>query len=219
MTKLSFDPTYFVTYSGTKQLNGVAIFSKLPFIGAPLVQIPGCTESLYRFLQVQIDGYILINVYIHQGQLIDSIPYRAKLVFLRALITHIDNLHHSFPTQRIIIGGDFNIIPTEADLYNPNHPDWATHAMCSHRERQLYEAILRLGYEDIIAERLPHRPFTHWIYYRSATDRRQGFRIDYFFTPRIMSHQITSASVLPYWRAMPDASDPAPVRVVINPNN
>ena len=219
MAKLAFDPQYFIAYTGTKQLNGVAIFSTLPFVGSTLTQIPGCPESLHRFIQVHINGYILINVYVHQGQLIDSTPYRSKLIFLRALISHIDGLRISLPTQRVIIGGDFNIIPTDADLYNPDHPDWETHAMCSHKERQLYENILRLGYEDIVAQRLPHRPFTHWIYYRSATDRRQGFRIDYFFTPSVISHQITSANVLLHWRAMPEASDHAPVRITINPNH
>jgi exodeoxyribonuclease-3 len=135
------------------------------------------------------------------------------------LISHIDSLRISFPTQRVIVGGDFDIIPTDADLSNPDHPDWETHAMCSHRERQLYEDFLRLGYEDIVAQRLPHRPYTHWIYYRSATDQCQGFCIDYFFTPSFISHQITSAHVLLHWRAMPEASDHAPVRIIINPNH
>jgi hypothetical protein len=67
MAKLSFDPQYFIAYTGTKQLNGVAIFSTFPFVGPTLTQIPGCTESSHRFIQVHIDGYILINVYIHQS--------------------------------------------------------------------------------------------------------------------------------------------------------
>ena len=79
-------------------------------------------ESLYWFLREQIDGYTLINVYIYQGRQIDSTPYHAKPALLRALLSHIDGLRISFPTQRVLIGGDSNIIPTDADLYNPDHP-------------------------------------------------------------------------------------------------
>ena len=68
MAKLSFDPQTFIAYTGTKQLNGVAIFSTLPFVGPTLTQIPRCPQSLHRFIQVHIYGYILINVYVHQGQ-------------------------------------------------------------------------------------------------------------------------------------------------------
>ena len=74
-------------------------------------------------------------------------------------------------------------MPTNADLYNPDHPEWALNAMVSQTERQLFQDILNLGFHDIVAEQLPHRPYTRWQHYRTASDRQRGFRLDYFFTP------------------------------------
>ena len=65
-TNLTFDLKDLVIYSGIKQLNNVAVFSTLPFIGTILAQIIDCMESLYQFLRAQIDEYTLINVYIYQ---------------------------------------------------------------------------------------------------------------------------------------------------------
>ena len=106
----------------------------------------------------------------HQGQLIGSQYYQDKLVFLRRLITHIRSLTAN--GFRVILGGDINIMPTDADLYNPDHPDWAVNAMVSPTERELFQDILDIGLHDIVAERLPHRPYTRWQNYRSASDRK-----------------------------------------------
>ena len=84
-------------------------------------------------------------------------------------------------TQHVIIGGNLLL----ADLYNLDHPDWDTHAICSHNERQLCNDILRLRYEVIVTQRLSHHLFAHWIYYRSVADQRQGLGIDYIFIPRV----------------------------------
>ena len=82
-------------------------------------------------------------------------------------------------------------------------------------ERNLFNAILNMGFHDIVAERLPHRPFTRWAHYGTAKDRQQGFRLDYFFTPITESKYITAVQVLTHWRAMADASDHAPVRMLL----
>ena len=107
-------------------------------------------------------------------------------------------------------------MPTEDDLYNPLHPEWEIMAMVSIPERNLFQSILNIGFHDIVAERLQHRPFTRWANYHTAKDRQQGFRLDYFFTPINESKHITSVQVLTHWRAMPDASDHAPVRMLLN---
>ena len=97
-------------------------------------------------------------------------------------------------------------MPTEDDLYNPQHPV---------PERNLFNDILRLGLHDIVVERLQHRPYTRWAQYNSAKDKQQGFRLDYFFTPILEAKHITAVQVLTHWRATPDASDHAPVRMLL----
>ena len=136
---------------------------------------------------MQIDEYTFINAHIHQGQLIDSTPYRARRILL-------------------------------TDFYNSGHPDWKTHVMGSQSKRQLHDDVLWLEYENIVAQRLSFSPLTNWISYQLATDMSQGFGIDYFFTPRAMSHQITSVNILSHRRTMPDASDHTPVHININQN-
>ena len=95
---------------------------------------------------------------------------------------------------------------------------WKTHAMCNQSKCQLYDDVLWLGYENIVAQRLLFSPLTNWISYQLVTDMSQGFGIDYFVTSRAMSHQITFANVLSHRRTMPNASDYAPVHININSN-
>jgi hypothetical protein len=115
-------------------------------------------------------------MYIHQGPLINRL-----LTILNWISSErrFEDLRAFVSTQHVIIGGNLLL----ADLYNLDHPDWDTHAICSHNERQLYNGILRFRYEVIVVRQLSNRPFAHWIYYRSATDQRQGFGIDYISTP------------------------------------
>jgi len=91
--------------------------------------------------------------------------------------------------------------------------------MCSLRERQLCDDILRLGWEALVAQHLLHRPFAHWIYYQSATDQRPDFGIAYLFTLREWSHQITLMNIFSHRRVMPDTSSHAPVHININQNH
>ena len=210
--KITWPSNYHVTHAGMQRFNGVAILSTL----APtrvITILPDCPVSQCRFLQVTIQHFVFINVYMHQGQLIGSQYYQDKLVFLRRLITHIRSLTAN--GFRVILGGDINIMPTDADLYNPDHPDWAVNAMVSPTERQLFQDILDIGFHDIVAERLPHRPYTRWQHYRSASDRKCGFRLDYFFTPIEFLPNITDVQVLTHWRAMPHPSDHAPVKIIL----
>jgi exodeoxyribonuclease-3 len=210
--KIQFPTQYYVYHSGMQRFNGVAILS-LHEPTLVTTELTNCPESQCRFIQVSIANTVYINVYIHQGQLIDSTYYMDKLNFLKTLIAHVTELMKSGFT--VILGGDFNIMPTDADLYNPDHPDWATHAMVSHRERQLFQSILDLGFHDIVAEKLPHRPYTRWQHYQSAQDRKNGYRLDYIFTPVLLLSHIQDVKVLTNWRAMDHPSDHAPVRIAI----
>ena len=95
---------------------------------------------------------------VHQGQRIGATYYNDKLQYLQALIQHIRALKDR--SYIVIVGGDINIMPTEDDLYNPLHSEWNIMAMISVPERNLFNEILRLGFHDVVAERLPHRPYT-----------------------------------------------------------
>jgi exodeoxyribonuclease-3 len=210
--KLVFPPHYFRIHTGMKQFNGVAILSTIEPTNHITI-LPECPESTCRFIQMTVANLVFINVYVHQGQRIGSSYYNDKLKYLQSLINHIRALKDR--SYIVIIGGDINIMPTEDDLYNPQHPEWAVMAMISVPERNLFNSILRLGFHDIVAERLQHRPYTRWAHYNSAKDKQQGFRLDYFFTPILEAKHITAVQVLTHWRAMPDASDHAPVRMLL----
>jgi exodeoxyribonuclease-3 len=195
-----------------QRFNGVATLSTIEPTRI-IAALPDCPQSHCRYLQVTIQHFVFINVYIHQGQLVGSPFYQDKLIFLRCLLKHLRSL--TADGFRVILGGDINIMPTDADLYNPDHPEWALNAMVSPTERQLFTDIPNLGFHDIVAERLPHRPYTRWQHYRTASDRQRGFRLDYFFTPVDYLPHISDVQVLTHWRAMPHPSDHAPVKMVL----
>ena len=85
--------------------------------------LPDCIESNHQFLQLTYDKTVCINVYIHQGQLIDSTAYNNKLTYMKQLTQHVRQLIHD--GYVVFLAGDFNIMPHDHDLYNPEHPEWA----------------------------------------------------------------------------------------------
>jgi exodeoxyribonuclease-3 len=211
--KLALPRQYYAYRTGQKQFNGVAAYTRQQPTHV-LTALPNCCESNHRFLQLTYDKTVCINVYIHQGQLIGSTAYNDKLTYMKQLTQHVHQLIHD--GYVVFLAGDFNIMPHDHDLYNPEHPEWTEWAMISPPERAAYNSLLEVGLDDVMTTLLTPHTYTRWEYYHTSHDRSQGFRLDHFLISNHLVPQVKQLQVLRQYRAAPTPSDHAPVLLSID---
>ncbi len=160
---------------GQKTYNGVALISKAPLenvsCGFPGDHIP----EQARVIHGTLDGVRFINVYVVNGKEVGCDKYAMKLEWL-------DNLHQWMAKEfaddtPTVILGDFNIVPEDRDIWDPE--GWHEKILCSTPERQRLQNILTLGFEDL--HRLHTQEagiYTWWDYRGGAFGRGFGMRID-----------------------------------------
>jgi exodeoxyribonuclease-3 len=168
---------------GEPQFNGVATLTTIPATDV-LYVIPNYHDSMYRYMELTILGIRFINIYAPQGQTLNSTAYSSKVLFNQSLLERLDALlaNNTIP----FIVGDFNIIPSDLNLFNPTSTEWQTNAMVSPVERHWFQQILKLGYTDLFAYYYSDigRPFTWWLD-RQAYMQNHGWRIDLFLVPTV----------------------------------
>jgi len=196
---------YRVTFSGQKTYNGVATLSRVKATDI-VTDIPGLNDPQRRFLAATIDGHRIINLYVPNGQEVDSEKYDYKFRWLTALHNYLKTelANH----QKLIMLGDYNIAPADIDIYNPKR--WQGKIMCSDREREMFESLLKLGLTDSVRKLYPDEPMHSWWDYRmNAFKRDWGIRIDHILTTNAI--RPISAGVAKAERGRERPSDHAPV--------
>jgi exodeoxyribonuclease-3 len=135
-------------------------------------------------MELTVAGLRFINIYVPQGQQLNSIHYAERIIFYQKLFECIQALISNNILS--IIVGNFNILPTPLNLFNPDIDTWRTHCMCSPAECSRFNRLLQLGYIDAFANCFPDtkRSYTWW---NTENDfiNRKGFRLDYFLIPNI----------------------------------
>jgi exodeoxyribonuclease-3 len=185
---------YQVAIAGQKSYNGVAILSKAKF---DLVErsLPGDESDVQaRYLEAIIDhpdGQVwkscrVATIYLPNGNPVESEKYPYKLAWMRRLRDHAANLlRHEQP---VVLGGDYNICPTDLDVYDP--VGWADDALCRPQSREQFRAIVNLGYTDAfrVCNSEGHR-YTFWDYQAGRWQRDEGLRIDHLLlSPQAADH-------------------------------
>jgi exodeoxyribonuclease-3 len=117
--------------------------------------------------------------------------------------------------NKLIIGGDFNIIPNEEDVYNPE--DWENDALFRIEIRKIFRKILNEGYEDSfrLVNKEPNN-YTFWDYQQRSFDKNKGLRIDHFLLSKNISHLIKDVTIDKYLRTLERPSDHVPIRLTLN---
>ncbi len=199
------DAGYHVEFRGQKSYNGVAVLARQPMRDARDA-LPGLDDPQRRLLAVSIGDLRVIDVYIPNGQSLDSDKFRYKCRWLDALsdLLREERSRH----RKLVVLGDFNIAPTDLDMHDPVR--WRGRIMCSPREQDWFQHCLRLGFVDgVRALAGDARVFSWWDYRMQAYRRGWGLRID---------HVLHGAALRPVeyaiglrWREQPRPSDHAPV--------
>lgn len=199
--------------SGQKAYNGVAILSKQP-IRLVSTALTGF-EDQARFVQASLeDGTNLISVYVPNGQApandpADTSRLAYKLKWLKALKEHLKQ------TKRYIIGGDFNVIFKDQDVYNPALFEQS--ALMVPPVRKAFEELLKLPIENPLRDfHKNEQLYTFWDFQGGAWPRNHGIFLDYIFLSQdYFMSCVVSAEVLKDYRASPKPSDHAPIKVEI----
>lgn len=196
---------------GQKTYNGVAILSKYPIEDVQM-GIPNFEDVTSRYIEAFTNGVRVASVYAPNGQEVESVAYHYKLNFFNALYAHAQHLL-TFD-EKIIIGGDFNVAPTDADVYDP--VAWKEQVLCSTKEREAFRKIIYAGFTDAIAQNTKGSlPYTWWNYRQNGFVKGSGLRIDHLLLSPQATDGLSETKVHTYMRAKEKASDHAPVEVTL----
>jgi len=162
---------------GQKAYNGVAIAS-LHSIDDVQEGLPGFTQDMQaRYVEATIQGVRIASIYAPNGNPVGSEKFTYKLDWMRHFKNHAATLLRE--EKLVILGGDFNVIPSEIDVYNPK--DWEGDALFYPKTRSIYREIVHLGYTEIFRALHPdQRAYSFWDYQGGAWQQDKGLRIDHF---------------------------------------
>jgi exodeoxyribonuclease-3 len=198
---------YNVACSGQPTYNGVALLSRHPSQDV-ITDFEGFPDPQRRILGATIGPLRILNLYVPNGQSVDSEKYRYKLDWLAALHSHLQ--HELTAHEQIVIMGDFNIAPADADVHDP--VAWEGKVLCSDQERAALARLLELGFEDTyrLFER-SEQAFSWWDYRAAAFRRNLGLRIDLVLASKGLAATCSEAAIDAAPRKSERPSDHAPV--------
>jgi exodeoxyribonuclease-3 len=136
-----------------------------------------------------------------------------KLAWFERLIRHAATLCHS--NQPVVLAGDYNVVPTDFDIYNPR--SWLKDALLQPESRECYQRLLSQGWIDSLRTRFrDQRVYTFWDYFRQHWQKNAGLRIDHLLLNPRLSSLMVDAGVDTWVRGQSGASDHAPAWVMLH---
>lgn len=198
---------YEVLAAGDGRWNGVAILSKVGLTD-PVTDLPGHSEA--RLAAAQCGPLHVTSVYVPNGRSPDDAQYPYKLDWLASLRARLDGFD---PARPLVIMGDFNVAPTDADVFDIDAFGGSTHVTPA--ERDGVRALVDWGLADVVARPgKGEHPFTYWDYRAGMFHKDLGMRIDLVLATA--SVRVTDAYVDREARKGKLPSDHAPVVVDID---
>jgi exodeoxyribonuclease-3 len=200
---------YAVALHGEAQWNGVAILSRvgLDNVTQGVEDAPGFPNPEARAVAATCGGIRVQSVYVPNGRVPDSEHYYYKLAWLAALRSVM-----STAGEAAIVCGDFNIAPTDDDVFDPLAYEGQTHV--TPPERAALRELLSVGLHDVVREHWPNqRVFTYWDYRAGMFHKDLGMRIDLVLATGAVSNRVRAAWVDRQARKGTLPSDHAPVIV------
>jgi exodeoxyribonuclease III len=200
---------YEAVHHGEGRWNGVAIASRVGL--ADVRRGFGTTEDEVgaRMVSAVAGGVEVRSCYVPNGRALDDPFYEKKLAWLDRLAA---DLGPSDATRALVVAGDFNVAPTDLDVWDPAALEGQTHVTPAERER--LEALRALGLDDVVRTfRGDEQLFSWWDYRGGSFHRGMGLRIDLVWCSPVLAGAVTDAFVDRDARKGPKPSDHAPVVV------
>jgi len=200
---------YNAIWHGQKSWNGVAILSKIGEPKEVVRALPGDEEDIQsRYIEAVIKGIHICCLYLPNGNPAPGPKFDYKLRWFERLTLHASEL---IATKKpIVLVGDFNVMPTELDVYKPER--WIDDALFRPEVRAAFKNLVDQGWTDALRKIYPNETiYTFWDYFRNAYGRNAGLRIDHFLLSSKLSKKLKNAGVDKEVRGWEKTSDHAPV--------
>ncbi|HEY0678574.1 MAG TPA: exodeoxyribonuclease III [Chitinophagaceae bacterium] len=208
------DAGYNAIWHGQKSWNGVAILSRYEMPEEVRRVLPGDPEDSHsRYIEAKVNGIIIGCLYLPNGNPAPGPKFDYKLRWFERLTLHAaELLAADFP---VILTGDFNVMPTEKDVYKPER--WVDDALFRPEVRQAFKNLVAQGWTDAIRKLYPDEIiYTFWDYFRNAYSRNAGLRIDHFLLSKHLVKRLAAAGVDREVRGWEKTSDHAPVWIELS---
>jgi len=204
---------YGVIWHGQKSWNGVAILAKQAQPVELCRVLPGDPDDLQsRYIEAKVGDIVIACLYLPNGNPAPGPKFDYKLGWLDRLMLRADQLLAS--RAPVVMAGDFNIIPTELDVYKPER--WVDDALFRPEVRAHYARLLESGWVDSLRRVHPSATiYTFWDYFRNAYGRDAGLRIDHLLLSPSIADRLLDAGVDRNVRGWEKASDHAPTWVTL----
>lgn len=203
------DAGYNAIWHGQKSWNGVAILSKGKEIKELKRGLDGDPEDLHsRYIEALVDGIVVGCLYLPNGNPAPGPKLEYKMKWFERLAAHAQQLLSAdVPT---VLVGDYNVIPTELDVYKPER--WVDDALFRPEVRTAFKNLIDQGWTDAIRALHPtEKIYTFYDYFRNAYGRDAGLRIDHFLLSPQLAKRLTAAEVDRHVRGWEKTSDHCPV--------
>jgi exodeoxyribonuclease III len=200
---------YHALWHGQKSWNGVAILARS---GEPIEVrrgLPGDPEDIHsRYIEATVEGVVVGCLYLPNGNPAPGPKLDYKLRWFERLTKHAAELLAS--GKPVILTGDYNVMPTELDVYKPEN--WVNDALYLPEVRAAFHTLMAQGWTDAIRKLHPdEKVYTFWDYFRNAYGRNAGLRIDHFLLSPAVAKRLVAAGVNKDVRGWEKSSDHAPV--------
>jgi len=204
---------YGALWVGQKSWNGVAILAKAAEPIEVRRSLPGdAKDTQGRYLEAAVDGLLVACLYLPNGNPQPGPKFDYKLAWFERLIKHAATLYSS--GHPVALVGDYNVVPTDFDIYNPS--SWLKNALLQPESRECYRRLLAQGWTDAIRKLHPdERVYTFWDYFRQHWQRNAGLRIDHLLLNAPLSKRLVDTGVDTWVRGEPGASDHAPAWIAL----
>jgi len=201
---------YGAVWLGQKAWNGVAILQRGDTPVLTRRGLPGIHDEESRYVEAIVNGLLIGCLYAPNGNPWPGTKFKKKLQWFKALTAYGEQLLDM--EMPVALVGDFNVMPTDLDVYNPAR--WQEDALFRPEVRKAYHALLASGWTDSVRRLHPDEViYTFWKYLRQAFERDAGLRIDHCLLSPDLATRLVACGVDRHVRGWPKTSDHAPVWV------
>jgi exodeoxyribonuclease-3 len=205
---------YGFVHRGEKTWNGVAILARKSQPILTRMELPGDPRDRQsRYIEAAVNGVLVGCLYLPNGNPQPGPKFDYKLAWFDRLIKHAASLKRS--GQPVILAGDYNVVPTDIDIYPSK--SWDMDALLQPKSRAAYQRLLKQGWTDSVRALHPdERIYTFWDYKRDRWRRNGGLRIDHILLSPSIADRLKSAGVDREVRGWEGASDHAPAWAILS---
>ena len=201
--------------SGQKSYNGVAFISKIKITNIKNDLIKDKLKQarvISGDIKIKSNAIKIINIYVPNGNPINTDKYIYKKNWLNLFINSVKKIIKN--ENKIIISGDFNIIPSEIDVYD--YKRYENDALFKIEIRKKYRELLNLGFQDLYRYfNKDKEEYTFWDYMAGSWQKNYGMRIDHFLVSNSIIENIQSININKKPRSKMKPSDHTPVEIEI----